>query len=69
MPVPMLKVETETPLSLQGETAERLSPVPKATSNRLNAAGATAPTANAAKETPGYTERDTHPNLSKNYFV
>src|ERR1700733_5746890 len=52
MPVPVLKVADETPLSLQGDTAERPSPAPNAIKTRANAAAATAPAAIAAQDTP-----------------
>jgi hypothetical protein len=52
MPVPMLKVDAETPLLLQGEIEERPSPAPKATSRSAKAAAVTAPAATASQDTP-----------------
>src|ERR1700733_15891022 len=53
MPVATLNVPAETPLSLHGETAEKPMPAPNPTSNRVNAAAATAPAATAGHDTAG----------------
>ena len=52
MPVPVLKVEADTPLSLHGDIADRPNPAPNATSASVRAAAATAPAAIAGHETP-----------------
>src|ERR1700731_1786197 len=51
IPVPVLNVDAETPVSLQGDTAESPSPAPNAMSTSANAAAATAPAAMAAQDT------------------
>ena len=43
--MPVLNVDAETPLSLQGDTADRPSPAPKAIRRSANAAAPTAPAA------------------------
>src|ERR1700689_5517326 len=45
MPVLLLKVDAETPLSLHGDTADRPSPAPHAIRRRASAAAPTAPAA------------------------
>src|ERR1700733_3518203 len=52
MPVPISKVEAETPLSLHGDIEERPKPAPKATRTSVNAAAATAPAAIAGQDAP-----------------
>ena len=51
IPVPVLKLDAEMPLSLQGDTADRPSPAPNAIKTRASAAAATAPAAMAAHDT------------------
>src|ERR1700719_1696867 len=51
IPVPVLNVDAEMPLSLQGDTAERPSPAPNAIRRRASAAAPTAPAATAAQDT------------------
>src|ERR1700734_2316050 len=51
MPVPVLNVAAETPLSLHGDTAERPSPAQNAIRTRDKAAAATAPAAIAGQDT------------------
>src|ERR1700722_6625449 len=51
IPVPVLNVDAETPLSLQGDTADRPRPAPKAIRRRDNAAAPTAPAAIAPHDT------------------
>src|ERR1700686_772566 len=51
IPVPVLKVDAETPLSLQGDTADRPSPAPNAIRRSAKAAAPTAPAAMAPPET------------------
>src|ERR1700722_14835166 len=51
IPVPVLNVAAETPLSLQGDTADRPRPAPKAIRRSASAAAPTAPAAIAPHDT------------------
>src|SRR5882757_6248269 len=52
-PVPILKVDAETPELPHGETTEKPMPAPKESSTRVSARDATAPASTAAQEIPG----------------
>src|SRR6202023_2958861 len=52
IPVPVLNVAAETPLSLQGDTADRPRPAPKAIRRSVSAAAPTAPAAIAPHDRP-----------------